>query len=280
VGFRPRDCTVLFGGLDCSVSALPADMSATEAQVVCQHDQPVKCVKWTDHHGGLVVSGSWDGTVRLSDSRAPPQHNAAACTVRPGNKVLAMDVLGHLMVVATTDREVKTYDLRDLAGGKPRLLDSSSGSLEYQYRSVAVLPDLSGYAIGSVEGRTTIKFFQEVGNSKTFTFKCHRKKAANGSQDQEAYSVNSICFHPRGTFATAGADGSIAFWDYNAKQRLKEHAGLSDGIAAAAMSQSGDMLAYAVAYDWNMGPRQTGAGNAGGVFLHRCADSETAPKNR
>ena len=68
--------------------------------------------------------------------------------------------------------------------------------------------------------------------------------------------------------------------DKIAKQRLKEHAGLSDGNAAAAMSQSGDMLAYAVAYDWNMGPRQTGAGNAGGVFLHRCADSETAPKNR
>jgi len=36
-------------------------------------------------------------------------------------------------------------------------VDSSSGALEWQYRSVGVFPDGKGYAIGSIEGRVTIK---------------------------------------------------------------------------------------------------------------------------
>jgi hypothetical protein len=77
-------------------------------------------------------------------------------------KVLCADVRGNLLVVATTDRAVKTFDLATMAGGQPRLMDSSSSQLEYQYRSVAIFPDCTGYAVGSIEGRSTIKYFNEV----------------------------------------------------------------------------------------------------------------------
>lgn len=40
----------------------------------------------------------------------------------------------------------------------PRLLDASSGALDYLYRAVALFPDGAGYALGSVEGRTTVKY--------------------------------------------------------------------------------------------------------------------------
>ena len=36
------------------------------------------------------------------------------------------------------------------------------------------------------------------------------------------YSVNDITFHPvHGTFSTAGSDGTVNFWDKDARTRLK-----------------------------------------------------------
>lgn len=47
-----------------------------------------------------------------------------------------------------------------------------------------------------------------------FAFKCHR----DGS---DIYPVSSIAFHPFGTFATTGSDGTFCFWDKDARQKLK-----------------------------------------------------------
>ena len=54
-------------------------------------------------------------------------------------KVLAMDVRGGVLAVATTDRAVKAYNVENLAAGQPPpLIDSSAGTLEHQYSSIAV----------------------------------------------------------------------------------------------------------------------------------------------
>jgi len=49
----------------------------------------------------------------------------------------------------------------------PRLLDASSGALDYLYRSVALFPDGAGYALGSVEGRATIKYLDGDAPTRT-----------------------------------------------------------------------------------------------------------------
>lgn len=65
------------------------------------------------------------------------------------------------------------------------------------------------------------------------------------------YSVNSISFHPGyGTFATAGADGTISFWDKDSKQRLKSLAKQSNTIACTAFNRNGSIFAYGASYDW------------------------------
>lgn len=47
-------------------------------------------------------------------------------------------------------------------------------------------------------------------------------QSPNNFRLTQIYAVNSISFHNRyGTFATAGADGSYAFWDKDKRQRLK-----------------------------------------------------------
>lgn len=62
--------------------------------------------------------------------------------------------------------------------------------------------DKTGYLVGSIEGRVAVNHVEEsVGNTKNFTFKCHR-------DNNDIYSVNDIRFHPvHGTFVTAGSDG-------------------------------------------------------------------------
>ena len=63
---------------------------------------------------------------------------------------------------------------------------------------------------------------QENAQKKHFSFRCHRSDPV-GSQPQEVYSVNSICFNDAyKTFATCGSDGQYNFWDKQNKQRLKQ----------------------------------------------------------
>jgi mRNA export factor len=71
---------------------------------------------------------------------------------------------------------------------------------------------------------------------RNYSFKCHRYDIPAGSMpgtpasnsslasanSQHVFAVNDICFHKgEGTFGTAGADGSITFWDGIARTKLK-----------------------------------------------------------
>jgi mRNA export factor len=77
-----------------------------------------------------------------------------------------------------------------------------------QTRAVACFPDGQGFAIGSVEGRAAVQWVDPTKQASNFAFKCHRDGTT-------AYGINAIRFHPKfpGTFATAGSDGVVAFWD-------------------------------------------------------------------
>lgn len=78
--------------------------------------------------------------------------------------------------------------------------------------------------------------------SNNFSFKCHRRDQSPTQKDQSlVYAVNDISFHPvHGTFSTCGwsalppndrlgklmlvalgADGTINYWDKDARTRLK-----------------------------------------------------------
>ena len=65
---------------------------------------------------------------------------------------------------------------------------------------------------------------------KNYSFKCHRYDIGPGtmpgtpavSGSQHVFAVNDITFHKvEGTFCTAGADGSMTFWDGIARTKLK-----------------------------------------------------------
>jgi len=47
-------------------TALLFDVTTGQSQQVAQHDASVKCVKWIDAQGGILATGSWDKTVKVS----------------------------------------------------------------------------------------------------------------------------------------------------------------------------------------------------------------------
>lgn len=58
-------------------------------------------------------------------------------------------------VVGTSNRHIWVYDMRSLVEPEQRRVSS----LKFQTRCVRVFPDQTGYAVGSVEGRVAVEYF-------------------------------------------------------------------------------------------------------------------------
>lgn len=201
-----------------------------------------------------------------------------------------MDCTAPLLTVATANRKVIMYDTQKLQQPRRvrirwalravsclilvaspfQTLDSP---LKFQTRSIANFMSKDGFAIGSIEGRVAIQHVDERSQyvrlatpthsyyssnvachfRKNFSFKCHReeRQGNDGKPFSFVYSVNSIAFHPMGTFATCGSDGAYTFWDKDSKQRLKMFKNANQPVTAGAFNATGTIFAYALSYDWS-----------------------------
>ena len=271
------------------------------AQDVGRHDAPVRSVRWIAQ-SNLLVSGGWDNKLNYWDLRQP---NPVLSVQLPG-RVDCMDVRFPYCCVATggseEQRQVVIYNLQSGNPSQPeRVLNQpaqperalSQGGpapaqlqftkpLKKQYRSIAIFPDCSGFAITSIEGRCSIQYFamQKLGDN--FAFKCHRDK-----NTKRIYSVNSLAFHPQfGTFATAGSDGIFNFWDKDSKQRLKSSNQLKlnnnpetpASIVSGSFSANGALYAYATSYDWSKGMAFNPGATMSGIMIHRTVEDQIKPK--
>ncbi len=52
---------------------------------------------------------------------------------------------------------------------------------------------------------------------------------------------------------TAGSDGGMHFWDYEAKNKIKSLSYGGFPICTAKVSPKGDMVAYGLGNDWHLG---------------------------
>jgi cell cycle arrest protein BUB3 len=115
------------------------------------------------------------------------------------------------------------------------------------------MPDATGFATSSIEGRVGVEWFDPELEKDTYAFKCHRDKQTISNDDGEqeevdvVYPVNALAFHPTyGTFATGGGEGSIVVWDPKTKRRLKQLPQLSSSVAAMDFSSDGSLLAVGI----------------------------------
>ncbi|KAG0705704.1 WD40-repeat-containing domain protein [Suillus ampliporus] len=260
---------VISGGAD--NAARMFDITNGQSQQVAQHDGPVKVVKWIETpQGGILATGSWDKTVKYWDMRSP----TPVATVQLPERCYSMDVQYPLMVVATADRHIQIFNLTNPNTAYKTIISP----LKWQTRVVSCFTNSasSGFAVGSVEGRVAIQYVEEKDSSNNFSFKCHRKDQTPNAKDQSlVYAVNDISFHPvHGTFSTCGSDGTIHFWDKDARTRLKTFEAAPGPISATAFNRNGTIFAYAVSYDWSKGHSGMTPGHPNKLMLHACKDDE------
>jgi len=256
------------GGLDGSVTAY--DFNVGKQTKFGNHNEGVRCVEYCPDEG-LVVTGSWDSTLKLWDARS----NDCVATCPQRGKVYALAVCGSKIVVGTSGKGIEIADLRNMQYLKMQRRESS---LKYQTRCIKAFPNKEGFVLSSIEGRVAVEYLDMAPQvqKKKYAFKCHRVKE-NGLE--YIYAVHAIAFHNKySTFATGGADGFVNMWDGFNKKRLCQFHHFPSAISSLAFSSDGSVLAIACSplYSANVDAQQEGGEDA--IFIRHVTDAETKPK--
>lgn len=72
---------------------------------------------------------------------------------------------------------------------------------------------------------------------------------------------------------TAGSDGVMHFWDYEAKNKIKSFSYAGIPLCHARVSPTGDMVAYGLGNDWHIGSE--GSKWTPKIGVHIIPESET-----
>ncbi|KRX22245.1 Mitotic checkpoint protein BUB3 [Trichinella nelsoni] len=174
------------------------------------HEMPVRCLSYNQNHG-LVVSGSWDKTIKIWDYRVG---RCIGCYNQP-ERVYTMDVCGDRLIVGTAMRKVWLWNFRNFSVGPEQQRESS---LKYQTRCIKSFPDTEGFVMSSIEGRIAVEFIDpdpEVQKRK-YAFKY----------------------------------GYVNIWDPFIKKRLSQYHKYPSSIISLDFSSDGDSLAIASSYQY------------------------------
>ena len=251
----------------CDHKVMMRDLQAERNVELGEHQEPVRFVAPIKELK-VVVSGSWDRTLSFWS----PQQSRAVHSVQLPERVFAMDVKYPLMVVGCADRQVLTFNLAQ--GLKTQLAPTNSifSPLKMQTRSISVLPDRTGFVLGGVEGRCSVKGLED--QSSTFSFKCHQTSSS-------ATAVNALDFHPKeaSTLASVGGDGSFIFWETAHRKLLKKFEASKTPLTAGKFNATGSLFAYAVSYDWSKGHEAYHENSPRQVAIHSCQEDEVSFKS-
>ena len=252
------------GGLDGRLRGF--DLNTSSQLSLVGHEDAVKCVECCPELG-LVVTGSWDKTVKLWD---PRQQHSVGTYDQNGELVFTMSLSRDRLVVGTSNRRVLVWDLKNMQFAEQR----RASSLKFQTRCLRCFPNRQGFVLSSVEGRVAVEYLDtdsEV-QKKKYAFKCHRVKEEGV---EYIYPVNAISFHSvHNTFATGGSDGFVNIWDPFNKKRLCQFHRYPTDISSLAFNQDGTLIAIAVSCVLPKDEQQY----KDTIYVRQVSDAETQPK--
>jgi mRNA export factor len=212
----------------------------SKSRVFAEHSDAISQVRHVQELSS-VVTGSWDKSICYWDSRCKVD---PLLTVKVPHAVKCIDVKYPLMIVATSQRNLLAFDLRN-----PNIiLKDFETKLKDSYTAVSLFPDKCGFILGSIEARCTIHWIDPNDSKETFSFKCHREQ-------QKCFPVSSIDFHPMyGTFSTTGSDGVVNFWDKDGRKRLSYFPSPSKApVPIGRFNRDGSLFAYGSCNDFYKG---------------------------
>ncbi|PHH66765.1 hypothetical protein CDD81_5897 [Ophiocordyceps australis] len=281
VCFGADDDEAFTAGVDWVANRI--NLQTGEKTPMSKHEGPVRCVVYSRQHS-ILVSASWDCSLHIHDLSDPAKEHIK---VQLPHKPHALSVSPSKVVVSMAGRILHIYDLNAMTA----LFTSSSkalnpwqqreSSLRFLTRAVACLPNDTGYATSSIEGRVAVDFFDdsEETQARNYAFKCHRQPAPDGDGDV-VYPVNALAFHPvHGTFASGGGDGTVAFWDAVAKRRLKQYQKFPHSVAALAFSSDGRYLAVGVCPGFESGQDEYSGEGQTSIFIRELGENEAKGKS-
>ncbi|KAK5107623.1 hypothetical protein LTR62_000958 [Meristemomyces frigidus] len=267
--------------------------------ILSTHEAPSNKIAYSPSYG-LIISTSWDATMHVHDVS-----NGKFFRVKLAAKPFALNLSPDKAVIAMAERKVSVYDLSALRtlveqvgvddngmgsnpaenvfeGGSP--WQQRESSLKFMTRAVACMPDGSGFATSSIEGRVAVEWFDPEAQSKTYAFKCHRQTVSapadeNGEETEldVVYPVNTLAFHPvHGTFATGGGDGVVSVWDANTKRRVRQYQNMGASVASIAFSPDGEFMAVGISpgYEDGQESEQEAVGGSIKIVVRRLAGNE------
>lgn len=201
-------------------------------------------VRWLPQYNILVSSGL-DGFVKYWD----PRTSQAQGQISLKAPIVAMDASGNTIISGCNDRSLQLIDLRN-----PMAIASTPKyDLEHHIVSLTAMHNNEGFVYSSYEGRARVEFLNNPQSS--FPFRSHRGNAGNLSNT--TYPFSSMACHPQtNILATAGCDGTINLWDFYSRKKRSHSPSYGTSISACAFSPEGQILAYAIGYNYYGGAQK------------------------
>lgn len=147
---------IAFGGCDGAVKLW--DVQANQTIHIGHHDKPVKQIIDLSQVAAAspqaipsLVSCGWDKKLKYWDPRSPSATGAGVIEVDLPEKAYAMDQRAGILVVATAERHICIFDIRNTKAP----VKTIASPLRFQSRCIALFPDAKGFAL-SVDNQTTI----------------------------------------------------------------------------------------------------------------------------
>ncbi|XP_033248820.1 mRNA export factor-like [Drosophila miranda] len=262
---------------DCNGSVFEWNLDANHVSQRKCHAAGVRACRWLwTPKTPLLMTASWDKTVKFWDTRVPQ----SVVSINLPERCFAADVLYPLAVVGCAGQKILTYSVQngfvEVCHDDPSKL--SEQHLRQQLRAVAVLKGNnrpSGYVAVTTNGLMYVGNIPHISGIQTsagYKLECHRTYSLDGSSC-DIYAVNDVRVHPiHGGIATVGSDRKFNFWNKDKGSNTFKSAFMDQAITKCAISSDGMLFAYALGYDWSMGHEHCDQSLKPQIFFHPCLE--------